>query len=101
MELEVCVIGNYKYWVNCAFKQVIPVFQTSDDSQEFPIIDRVSLFSCGESLGMVSAWAKGRIAPSILQLLVCLEENCACCVLRSIYFQDELLFSVQGNKDRF
>jgi hypothetical protein len=58
MELEVCVIGNHKHWVGCAFKQVIPMFQTSDDSQEFPIIDRVTLFSCREGLGMVSAWAK-------------------------------------------
>jgi hypothetical protein len=50
VELKVSVVGDDKDWVSCAFKQVVPVFQSSDYSEELPIIDRVSLFGGGEGL---------------------------------------------------
>jgi hypothetical protein len=30
MELEVRVVGDDEDWVNCAFKQIVPVFQSLD-----------------------------------------------------------------------
>jgi hypothetical protein len=50
MELEVRVIRDNEDGMSCTFKQVIPMFQSSDYSKEFPIIDRVMLFGGGECL---------------------------------------------------
>jgi hypothetical protein len=30
MELEICVVSDDEDWVNCAFKQIVPVLQSSD-----------------------------------------------------------------------
>jgi hypothetical protein len=46
VELEVRMVGDDKDGMCCAFKQIIPVFESLDNGQEFPIIYRVVLFGC-------------------------------------------------------
>jgi hypothetical protein len=65
VELEVSVVGDDEDWVDCAFKQIVPVFQSSDYSQKFPIIDRITLFGSRERLRMVSTRSKDRVASPI------------------------------------
>jgi hypothetical protein len=101
VELEVCMVSDDKDRMRCTFKQVIPMFKSLDDHQEFPIIDRVTLFCCGESLGVVATWAKDWVSSLILEFSVSLEEDGTSSILRSIDFQDELSFRVWGNKNRF
>jgi hypothetical protein len=73
VELKVRMIGDNEDWVDCALKQVIPVFKSSYNSEEFPIVNRVTLFYCGECLRVVTARLKDRVSSSILEFLVCLE----------------------------
>jgi hypothetical protein len=101
VELKVCVVSNDEDWVCCAFKQIIPVLKSSDNCQEFSIVDRVLLLRCREGLGVIPTGAEDRISSLILQFLVCLEENCACCILQRVYFQNKLPFCVWGYKDGF
>jgi hypothetical protein len=46
VELEICMVDDDKDRMCCAFKQIIPVFEPSDNGQEFPIVYRVVLFGC-------------------------------------------------------
>jgi hypothetical protein len=73
VELEVRVVGDNEDWVDCAFKQVIPVFKSSYNGEEFPIVNRVTLFCCGKCLRVVSTRSKDRVSSSILEFLICLE----------------------------
>jgi hypothetical protein len=70
VELEVRVVSDNEDWVDCAFKQVIPVFKSPYNSEEFPIINRVTLFRCGKCLRVVTAGSKNRVPSSILEFLV-------------------------------
>ncbi len=52
--LEVIVVCEDDNWVGASDEEVSPVFEASDDGQEFSVIDVVVSFSGIECLGMVS-----------------------------------------------
>ena len=69
---EVCMIGNDKDGVFCAFQEVVPMFETTDYCQELLIVDWVSLFRGQEHLGVVPTGTEDRFSFSILHVFICL-----------------------------
>ena len=45
------------YWVGASYEEVSPIFEASDDGQEFSVVDVVVSFGRVECLGVVSYWS--------------------------------------------
>jgi len=54
--LEVVVVREDDYGVRASDEEVSPVFEASDDGQEFSVVDVVVLFGGVECLGVVAYW---------------------------------------------
>ena len=52
--MEVVVIRKDDHWVGASHKEVSPIFEASDDGQEFSVVNVVVSFGGIECLGVVS-----------------------------------------------
>jgi hypothetical protein len=54
--LQVFVVCPDLQKIFCAFKEVVPLFQSSDDCQHLLVIDIIVPFHCAQGLGIKSHW---------------------------------------------
>jgi hypothetical protein len=98
---EVGVICDNKDRVSCTFQEIVPMFELIDDSEEFSIVNWVSLFHSRECLRKVFAWPEYGVSVTVCHFLVCLVEYCTSGEMRCVNFQDKLLFLVWRYENGF
>ncbi len=82
--LEVVVVREDDDWVGAPDEEVSPVFEASNNGQEFSVVDVIVSFGGVECLGVVPHWS---FSPSSFMFLV---QYCSGGECGGIDFQDEL-----------